>query len=112
VRAGKVLGLAVTSPERVAAFKDAAAFTELGLRDIGGVALVLAGGARQPAGRHRRQAQRRGSGASSNCRRRQKRFENDALVTMDVDAATLTAVIAKEAATWGALAKDIGLRVQ
>ena len=41
-----------------------------------------------------------------------KRFENDALVTMDVDAATLAAVIAKEVATWGALAKDIGLRVQ
>jgi tripartite-type tricarboxylate transporter receptor subunit TctC len=41
-----------------------------------------------------------------------QRFENDALVTMDVDAATLTAVIAKEAATWGALAKDTGLRVQ
>ncbi len=41
-----------------------------------------------------------------------KRFENDALVTMDVDAAALTSVIAKEAATWGALAKDIGLRVQ
>ena len=41
-----------------------------------------------------------------------QRFENDALVTMDVDAAALTALIAKEVATWGPLAKDIGLRVQ
>ena len=41
-----------------------------------------------------------------------QRFENDALVTMDVDAATLTSLIAKEVATWGPLAKDLGLRVQ
>jgi hypothetical protein len=31
---------------------------------------------------------------------------------MDIDAAALTAVIAREVATWGPLAKDIGLRVQ
>ena len=41
-----------------------------------------------------------------------QRFDNDALVTMDIDAPALTAVIAKEVATWGPLAKDIGLRVQ
>jgi tripartite-type tricarboxylate transporter receptor subunit TctC len=41
-----------------------------------------------------------------------QRFDNDALVTMDVDAPTLTSVIAKEVATWGPLAKEIGLRVQ
>ena len=33
-------------------------------------------------------------------------------MTMDVDAATLTNLIAKEVATWGPLAKDLGLRVQ
>ena len=38
VRAGKVIGLAVTSPERVPAFKDSPTFTELGLPDVGGVA--------------------------------------------------------------------------
>jgi len=41
-----------------------------------------------------------------------QRFENDALVTMDVDAPALTTLIAKEVATWGPLAKDLGLRVQ
>ena len=39
-------------------------------------------------------------------------FDNDALVTMDVDAAALTTLIAREVATWGPLAKEIGLRVQ
>ena len=38
VRAGKVVGLAVTSSERVPAFKDAPTFAELGLSEIGGVA--------------------------------------------------------------------------
>jgi tripartite-type tricarboxylate transporter receptor subunit TctC len=41
-----------------------------------------------------------------------KRFDSDSLVTMDVDSAALTAVIAKEVATWNPLAKEIGLRVQ
>ena len=41
-----------------------------------------------------------------------KRFDDDALVTMDVDPAALTGILAREVATWGALAKDIGLRVQ
>jgi hypothetical protein len=34
------------------------------------------------------------------------------LVTMDLDSTALTAMIAREVATWGPLAKDIGLRVQ
>jgi tripartite-type tricarboxylate transporter receptor subunit TctC len=41
-----------------------------------------------------------------------RRFESDALVTMDADSAALSGVIAREVATWGPLAKEIGLRVQ
>jgi tripartite-type tricarboxylate transporter receptor subunit TctC len=41
-----------------------------------------------------------------------RRFESDALVTMDVDSEALTAIIAHEVATWGPLARDAGLRVQ
>jgi tripartite-type tricarboxylate transporter receptor subunit TctC len=41
-----------------------------------------------------------------------QRFESNALVTMNVDSAALTAFIAQEVATWGPLAKEIGLRVQ
>ena len=41
-----------------------------------------------------------------------QRFENNALVTMNVDSAALTAFIAQEVTTWGLLAKEISLRVQ
>ena len=111
VRGGLVSGLAVTSAERVPAFKDSPTFSELGLSDIGGVAWFwLAAPANLPAdivGKLNSEVRR-----IVKLPETRKRFENDALVTMDVDAAALTAVIAKEAATWGALAKDIGLRVQ
>ena len=50
VRGGLVTGLAVTSAERVPAFKDSPTFTELGLSDIGGVAWFwLAAPANLPA---------------------------------------------------------------
>jgi tripartite-type tricarboxylate transporter receptor subunit TctC len=111
VRGGVVNGLAVTSPERVPAFKDAPTFAELGLDDIGGVAWFwLAGPAHIPAGIVER--------LNTEVRRVvklpeiRKRFESDSLVTMDVDAAALTALIAKQVATWGTVAKAVGLRVQ
>jgi tripartite-type tricarboxylate transporter receptor subunit TctC len=111
VRAGKVVGLAVTSSERILAFKDSPTFTELGFSDIGGVAWFwLTAPANLPADI---------IGTLNNEVRRivrlpetRRRFESDALVTMDVDSTVLTEIIAKEVATWGALAKDIGLRVQ
>jgi tripartite-type tricarboxylate transporter receptor subunit TctC len=111
VRSGKVIGLAVTSPERVAAFKDVPTFAELGLSDVGGVAWFwLTAPAKLPADVTAK--------LNAEVRRivklpaTRQRFDSDALVTMDVDAVALTAVIAKEVATWGPLAKDIGLRVQ
>jgi tripartite-type tricarboxylate transporter receptor subunit TctC len=111
LRAGKIIGLAVTSSERVPAFKDLPTFAELGLPDVGGVAWFwLAAPANLSADI---------VGQLNNEVRRivklpdiRRRFESDALVTMDVDSAALTAVIAREVATWGPLAKDIGLRVQ
>jgi tripartite-type tricarboxylate transporter receptor subunit TctC len=111
MRAGKVAGLAVTSRERVPAFKDVSTFAELGLPDVGGVAWFwLAAPAKLSADIV--------SKLNSEVRRIVKlpdisrRFESDALVTMDVDSAALTAVIAREVATWGRLARDAGLRVQ
>jgi tripartite-type tricarboxylate transporter receptor subunit TctC len=111
LRAGKIVGLAVTSSERVPAFKDLSTFAELGLPDVGGVAWFwLAAPANLSPDI---------VGKLNNEVRRivqlpdiRRRFESDALVTMDVDSAALTAVIAREVATWGPLAKDIGLRVQ
>ena len=111
VRSGKMTGLAVTSAERVTAFKDAPTFTELGLSDVGGVAWFwLAAPAKLPpdiVGRLNAEVRR-----IVKLPETRRRFDNDALVTMDIDAAALTAVIAKEVATWGPLAKEIGLRVQ
>jgi tripartite-type tricarboxylate transporter receptor subunit TctC len=111
VRSGKVTGLAVTSAERVAAFKDAPTFSELGMSEIGGVAWFwLAAPARLPAdiaGKLNAEVRR-----IVKLPETRRRFESDALVTMDMDVAALTAVIGKEVATWGPLAKEIGLRVQ
>jgi tripartite-type tricarboxylate transporter receptor subunit TctC len=111
VRGNLVTGLAVTSAERVPAFKDSPTFTELGLADIGGVAWFwLAAPANLPAdivGKLNSEVRRIVTLPET-----RRRFESDALVTMDVDAAALTGVIAKEVATWGAVAKAIGLRVQ
>ncbi|MEA2979934.1 MAG: putative tricarboxylic transport rane protein [Alphaproteobacteria bacterium] len=111
VRAGKVVGLAVTSDERVPAFKDSPTFAELGLGEIGGVAWfwLTAPAKLSPDIVGKLNAEVRRVVKLPHVR---QRFENDALVTMDVDAAALTAMIAKEVATWGPLAKDIGLRVQ
>jgi tripartite-type tricarboxylate transporter receptor subunit TctC len=111
VRSGKVVGVAVTSPQRVAAFKDAPTFTELDLPDIGGVAWfwLTAPASLPPAIVTKLNAEVRRIVKLPQVK---QRFDNDALVTMDVDASGLTQVIAKEVATWGPLAKDIGLRVQ
>src|SRR5258708_17350409 len=50
VRGGLVTGLAVTSAERVPAFKDSPTFTELGLSHLGGAAwFLLAAPPRLPA---------------------------------------------------------------
>ena len=111
VRAGKVVGLAATSSERVAAFKDTPTFAELGFRDIGGVAWFwLTAPANLPAdivgklnGEVRRIVQLPDT---------RRRFASDALVTMDLGPAALTDFIAGEVATWGLLARDIGLLVQ
>jgi tripartite-type tricarboxylate transporter receptor subunit TctC len=111
VRAGKVVGLAVTSSERVAAFKDTPTFTELGMGDVGGVAWFwLAAPARLPGdivGKLNAEVRRIVKLPAT-----RRRFEDDALLTMDLDPVALTRVIAKEVATWGMLAKEIGLRVQ
>jgi tripartite-type tricarboxylate transporter receptor subunit TctC len=111
MRAGKVIGLAVTSSERVQAFKNLPTFAELGLRDVGGVAWFwMASPADVTADIVGK--------LNSEIRRVVKlpdirrRFESDALVTMDVDSAALTVFIAQEVSTWGSLAKEIGLRVQ
>jgi tripartite-type tricarboxylate transporter receptor subunit TctC len=111
VRGGLVTGLALTSSERIPAFKDTPTFAELGLRDIGGVAWFwLAAPAKLPpdiVNKLNAEVRR-----IVNLPKTRERFESDALVTMDLDSAALTGMIGREVATWGAVAKAIGLRVQ
>ena len=111
VRGGLVYGLAVTSPERSPAFKDSPTFTELGLADVGGVAWFwLAAPADLPSDIvEKLNAETRRIVKLPEIR---KRFDDDSLVTMDVDSAALTKVIGQQVATWGAVGKSIGLRVQ
>jgi tripartite-type tricarboxylate transporter receptor subunit TctC len=111
VRGNLVAGVAVTSAERVPAFRDAPTFAELGLADIGGVAWFwLAGPANLPGpivGKLNAEVRR-----VVKLPEIRKRFDSDSLVTMDIDAVALTALIAQQVATWGTVAKAIGLRVQ
>jgi tripartite-type tricarboxylate transporter receptor subunit TctC len=111
VRSRQAGGLAVTSSERVPAFKDAPTFAELGFPGIGGVAWFwLAAPANLPAeitGRLNSEVRR-----IVKLPEIRRRFESDSLLTADLDAAALTALIGREVATWGPLAKEIGLRVQ
>jgi tripartite-type tricarboxylate transporter receptor subunit TctC len=111
VRAGKAIGLASTAGERVPAFKDTPTFAELGYPDVGGVAWFwLTAPAGLPAdvvGRLSAEVRR-----IVRLPQTRQRFDNDALVTMDLDPPALAAVIAREVATWGALAREIGLQVQ
>ena len=89
VRAGKVIGLAVTSDERVPAFKESPTFAELGLGEIGGVAWfwLTAPAKLSPDIVGKLNAEVRRIVKLPQIR---QRFENDALVTMDIDAAALT----------------------
>jgi tripartite-type tricarboxylate transporter receptor subunit TctC len=99
---------AVTSSERVPAFKDSPTFAELGLSGVAWFWLTAPANLPPDIVGKLNNEVRRIVG-SPEIRRR---FESDALVTMDVDSAAPAGIIAREVATWGPLAKDIGLRVQ
>jgi tripartite-type tricarboxylate transporter receptor subunit TctC len=111
VRAGKAVGLAVTSLERNPVFKDIPTFKELGYPDVRGVAWFwLTGPKNIPAPIVAKlNAEVRKIVSSPKI---QEQFAKSALSTMDVDVAGLNKFLADEVALWGALAKDVGLKVQ
>ena len=111
VRSGKLIGLAVSSTERNPAFKDIPTFAELGYPDVrGSTWFWLTAPKNLPADiTNRLQREVRRIIGLPAIRRH---FENGALLTMDVDTATLNKFLAEELALWGPLAKSIGLKVQ
>jgi tripartite-type tricarboxylate transporter receptor subunit TctC len=111
IRTNRIVPIAVADRERAPSFKDVPALGELGYPDIGGVAWFwLAAPANLPADIvGRLNAEVRRIIALPGIARR---FEADALLTEDLDPAMLNRDIARQAAMWGALARDIGLKVQ
>jgi tripartite-type tricarboxylate transporter receptor subunit TctC len=110
VKAGRAIGLAVTSAERNPIFHDIPTFAELGYPKVHGIAWFwLAGPKNMPPGVVTRlnAAMRR----IIKSPRVREQFAKTALSTMDVDVAGLNSFLADEVAVWGRLARDAGLRV-
>ena len=111
VRAGKAVGLGVTSLERNPMFGDIPTFAELGYPAVHGIAWFwLAGPKNIPpeiVSRLNRELRRMIKSPNVS-----EQFAKAALSTMDVDVAELNKFLADEVATWGKLARDVGLRVQ
>jgi tripartite-type tricarboxylate transporter receptor subunit TctC len=111
VKAGKVIPIAVATSERSSAFPDVPTFAELGYPDISGVAWFwLAGPKNLPSDvvAKLNQEVRR----IVRLPKAKEMFARASLMTRDADVATVDAFIAHEVATWGKIAKEIGLTVQ
>jgi tripartite-type tricarboxylate transporter receptor subunit TctC len=110
-KAGKVIPIALAAGERSPAFPDVPTFAELGYPDISGVAWFwLAGPKNLPPGvveKLNRDVRR-----IIQLPKAKEMFAKASLVTKDADVATVDAFIANEVATWGKVAKEIGLTVQ
>jgi tripartite-type tricarboxylate transporter receptor subunit TctC len=111
VRAGKAVGLAVTSLQRHPVYPEIPTFAELGYPDIHAVAWFWLTG---PKGIPDDIVQK----LNLEMRRILKlpkvkaQFDALGLSTLDLDPAALNKFLANEVAMWGSLANEIGLRVQ
>jgi tripartite-type tricarboxylate transporter receptor subunit TctC len=111
VRAGKAVGLAVTSLERNPVYPDFPTFKELGYADVRGVAwfwLTGPKGIPSPIVEKLNAAVRRIIASP----KIKAQFARNALSTLDLDVAGLNKFLGEEVALWGALAKEVGLKVQ
>ena len=110
MKSGKVVALAVTSPERLDAYKDVPTLKELG-HDIRGTAWFwLAAPAKMPAEVvDKLNAAMRRIVSSEKIR---AQFAKSALSTVSLDVAQTKAFIAEEVRVWGTTAKAVGLKVQ
>ena len=110
VEAGKAVGLAVTSQERLGAFKDVPTFKELGYDVRGTSWFWLAGPSKMPADvvDKLNAAVRRVIGSQ----KISAQFAKMALSTRPLDPAQTKAFIADQVNLWGSAAKDVGFKVQ
>ena len=111
VRAGKVIGLAVTSTDRNPVFGEIPTFAELGYPSVRAVAWFWLTGPKNipPEIVNRLNVELRRIIKSPHVR---EQFAKSALSTMDLDVAGVNKFLADEVALWGKLAKDVGLKVQ
>ena len=111
VRAGNAVALAVTSAQRNAVFQDVPTFAELGYPKVRGTAWFWLTG---PKGINPAIVARLNLAVRQLLKspRVQEQFASMALQTQDLDLPELNQFLAEEVALWGALAKEIGLRVQ
>ena len=111
VRAGKAIGLAVSSPRRNPAFPEVPTFAELGFPQVRGAAWFwLAGPAKMPTAiveRLNREVRR-----ILKLPNLDKQFANLALLTLDLEVPALNKFLADEVALWGGLAETLDLKVQ
>jgi tripartite-type tricarboxylate transporter receptor subunit TctC len=111
VRAGKAIGLAVTSLQRNLVYSDIPTFAELGYPDIHGVAWFWLTG---PKDIPEDIVQKLNLEVRRILKLPKVKAQFDALglSTMDLDPAALDKFLAGEVAVWGSLANELGLRVQ
>ena len=109
-KAGKVVALAVTSQERLEAYKDVPTLKELGY-DVRGTAWFwLAGPSKLPA----EIVSKLNTALQRIIKSPQVRaqFANAALSTVSLDVAETRSFIADEVKLWGTTAKSVGFRIR
>jgi tripartite-type tricarboxylate transporter receptor subunit TctC len=111
VRTGTLVPLALIAAERAPALQDLPTIVELGHPDIGGAVWSwLAGPKNLPAPmveRLNQEVRRSLQGPEI-----KQRFERDLLLSMDVDAPTLTAFLAADIKRWTAFFQQSGIKMQ
>jgi tripartite-type tricarboxylate transporter receptor subunit TctC len=109
VRAGRLVPLALTANQRLAALPDVPTFAELGYRDVEATAWSwLAGPPNMPPEIVRRLNVEARTFVEAPAIRRQ--FAAQSVLTMPVDSAALTMFLARELSRWSALVEAAGLR--
>jgi tripartite-type tricarboxylate transporter receptor subunit TctC len=111
VKAGKLVGLAMSSSERNPAYPNIATFAEQGYPEITGATWFWLTAPKNlpPAIAERLNSEVRRILKLPNNR---EYFERQALLSMDLDFAATNTFIGHEVAHWGALAKSVGLALQ
>jgi len=105
------VGIALTSRERNPAFRDVPTFTELGYPDMRGSTwfwLTAPKGLPAPIVEKLNAGMRK----AMHSPRVEQYFDQQALMTMDLDVTGVNRFLGEELAYWAPLAKESGLRVQ